>query len=82
MVFVLFFGEIRVVLAKQLLYGLNHTSSPFCSGYFGDGDLTNYCLSWPRTVILLIASKVTRITDVSYWCLAEFCFLRQELFIT
>jgi hypothetical protein len=24
-------------LAKQVLYCLNHTSSPFCSGYFGDG---------------------------------------------
>jgi hypothetical protein len=24
------------VLAKQALYLLNHTSSPFCPGYFGD----------------------------------------------
>jgi hypothetical protein len=24
-------------LAKQELYHLSHTSSPFCSGYFGDG---------------------------------------------
>jgi hypothetical protein len=24
-------------LAKQVLYGLSHTSSPFCAGYFGDG---------------------------------------------
>jgi hypothetical protein len=24
-------------LAKQGLYYLNHTFSPFCSGYFGDG---------------------------------------------
>jgi hypothetical protein len=28
-------------LAKQVLY-LNHTSSPFCSGCFGDGGLKNY----------------------------------------
>jgi hypothetical protein len=28
--------------AKQALYHLNHTSSLFCSGYFGDGDLMNY----------------------------------------
>jgi hypothetical protein len=25
------------VLAKQVLYHLSHTSSPFCCGYFGDG---------------------------------------------
>jgi hypothetical protein len=38
--FVLFFGrigfELSFVLAKQTLYCLNDTSSPFCSGYFGD----------------------------------------------
>jgi hypothetical protein len=28
--------------AKQVLYRLSHTSSPFCSGYFGDGGLSNY----------------------------------------
>jgi hypothetical protein len=26
-------------LEKQVLYCLSHTSSPFCSGYFGDGVL-------------------------------------------
>jgi hypothetical protein len=26
-------------LAKQVLYHLSHTSSPFCSSYFGDGVL-------------------------------------------
>jgi hypothetical protein len=36
------FGGARVgtqgfTLAKQELYLLSHTSSPFCSGYFGDG---------------------------------------------
>jgi hypothetical protein len=25
------------VLTKQVLYHLSHVSSPFCSGYFGDG---------------------------------------------
>jgi hypothetical protein len=29
----------QVLFAKQALYCLNHTSSPFCSGYFGDGVL-------------------------------------------
>jgi hypothetical protein len=28
--------EFRTLLAKQVLYCLNHTSSPFHSGYFGD----------------------------------------------
>jgi hypothetical protein len=49
---VLFFGGTGVrthgfTLAKQSLYCLNHTSSPFCSGYFGDGGLENYM---PRLV--------------------------------
>jgi hypothetical protein len=26
-------------LAKQVLYCLSHSSSSFCSGYFGDGGL-------------------------------------------
>jgi hypothetical protein len=30
------------MLAKQTHYCLNHTSSPFFSGYFGDGGLVNY----------------------------------------
>jgi hypothetical protein len=31
------------MLLKQELYHLSQTSSPFCSGYFGDGGLVN-CL--------------------------------------
>jgi hypothetical protein len=31
--------ELSLTLTKQVLYSLNHTSSPFCSGYFGDKDL-------------------------------------------
>jgi hypothetical protein len=31
------------MLAKQVLYYLNHISSPFCSGHFLDGgSLANY----------------------------------------
>jgi hypothetical protein len=30
------------VLAKQAFYCWSHASSPFCSGYFGDGGLANY----------------------------------------
>jgi hypothetical protein len=33
--FFLFLG-LGFALAKQVLYHLSHTSSPFCSGYFGD----------------------------------------------
>jgi hypothetical protein len=29
--------ELGFALAKQMLYHLNHYSSSFCSGYFGDG---------------------------------------------
>jgi hypothetical protein len=34
-------------LAKQVLYHLSHTSSPFCSGYFGDGVSPTICLGCP-----------------------------------
>jgi hypothetical protein len=37
-----FFLNQGFALIKQSLYYLSHTSSPFCSGYFGDGGLTNY----------------------------------------
>jgi hypothetical protein len=30
--------------SKEVLHSLSQNSSPFCSGYFGDGGLTN-CLS-------------------------------------
>jgi hypothetical protein len=33
----LFIGRTGFEIAKQVLYHLSHTSSPFCSGYFGDG---------------------------------------------
>jgi hypothetical protein len=43
----------------------------FCVGYFWDGVLLTICLGWPQTIILLIsASRVTRITGVSHQCLA------------
>jgi hypothetical protein len=37
-------------LAKQVLYCLSHTFSPFCSGYFGEGGFT-FCpgQSGPRS---------------------------------
>jgi hypothetical protein len=54
-------------LAKQAFYGLNQISSPFCSGYFGDGILQTICPGWPQTMILPIsASQIARITDMSH----------------
>jgi hypothetical protein len=48
--------------AKQSLYHISHTSSPVCSGYFGDEVSRTICLGWSWTVILLIsASQVVRI---------------------
>jgi hypothetical protein len=34
---------------------LNHTSSPFCSGYFGDGVSWTICLGWPWTAVLPVS---------------------------
>jgi hypothetical protein len=50
----------------QMLYCLCHTSSPFCSCYFGDGISWPICLADPSA----LASQVTRITGVSYLLLA------------
>jgi hypothetical protein len=56
-------------LAKQVLFYLSYTSSAFCSGYFGDGGLSNYLPRLPCTWILLIlASQV----GVSYWHLVNY----------
>jgi hypothetical protein len=58
-----FFGETWVwtqgfALAKQELYSLSHTSSPFCSDYFGDEVSRSICPGWPQTVILLILASL------------------------
>jgi hypothetical protein len=51
----------------QAYYSLNHTSSPFCSGYFGDRVLRTSYPCWPGTSVLPIsASKVARITGVNH----------------
>jgi hypothetical protein len=52
---------------------LCHASSPFCSGYFGNGVSWIVCLSWPRTMILPISASllVARITGMSYGHLAS-----------
>jgi hypothetical protein len=67
----LFFGGTRVwtqgfTLAKQALYRLSNTSSPFCSGYFGDGISQTICMGWSWTVILpVLASQVARIIGMN-----------------
>jgi hypothetical protein len=54
--------------AKQVLYHLSNSSSPFCFSYFGARVSRTICLGWPGTVILLIStSQVARITGVSHW---------------
>jgi hypothetical protein len=55
---------------------LSHTVSPFCFGYFGDGTSQTICLSWPRTMILLISDlQVARSAGMSHWHLALFLSL-------
>jgi hypothetical protein len=59
-------GGFGFMVAKQELYCLSHTSSPFYSDYFGDRVSQTICLRWPGTWILLIsASQVARITGVA-----------------
>jgi hypothetical protein len=50
-------------------------SSPFCSGYFGDEVSRTICSSWSQTSTLLItASQVARIADMSHQHPAPFLF--------
>jgi hypothetical protein len=60
---------------KQAIYFLSYTSSPFCSGYFGDGNFANYISGLALNCDLPIsASQVARITGVSHWHLAKDSF--------
>jgi hypothetical protein len=62
--FFFFFGGTGI---WTYVYHFSHTSSPFCSGYFGNGILGTICLSCPWTVSLLIsASQLGRITGMSH----------------
>jgi hypothetical protein len=70
--------ELSFALAKQALYFLSHASSPFFSGYFGDGVFLTICLGWPGFFILLIsASQVARITSMSHQCPAQKKFFKR-----
>jgi hypothetical protein len=58
------------------LYHLNHTSSSFCSDYFGHGMLQTICPHWPWTAILQISvSQVARVTSMNHQCPANNDFL-------
>jgi hypothetical protein len=62
---------------------LTHNSSPFCSGYFGDGVLQISCPGWPQTSILPISSsQIARIIGVSHQyltcpCILEICWFAE-----
>jgi hypothetical protein len=70
--------ELRVfALGKQALCSSSHTSSVFCSGYFGDGISRAICLGCSGTCYLPSLSQSPWITGMSHWCLAGlFEFLR------
>jgi hypothetical protein len=78
----LFFGRTGVwtqvfVLSKQALYCLNHTSSLFCSAYFGGegGGLQNYLSRLASNHTILDLSLLTsRFIGMSHQYLAAFFF--------
>jgi hypothetical protein len=45
------------MLANQVLYHLSHTSSPFNSGYFGDGVSQTICPGWSQTMIFPVSAS-------------------------
>jgi hypothetical protein len=52
---------------------VSHSTRPYGSGYFGDGDLTNYLPRLASNWILLISSsQVARIIGMSHQCLAHY----------
>jgi hypothetical protein len=60
---------------KQVLYCLNHTSSPFCSDYFAYGVSQTTCPCWLQTMVLISASQVAGITGLSHQLQASvLCF--------
>jgi hypothetical protein len=59
--------ELRVSHLQSRHFTLSHTSSSFCSGYFGDGVWWTICPDWPHMAILSVsASQIARITDMSH----------------
>jgi hypothetical protein len=70
---ILAFFFFAVLAFEPRAYTLSHSASPFCTGYFQDRVSQTICPGWLWTKILLIsASWVARITDLSHQHLAEF----------
>jgi hypothetical protein len=67
----------------QALLHLSHTSSLFCSGYFGDGGslklFAQAGLQLPSSLYLSLPS--TRIASVSHWLLADMNVLFYFIFV-
>jgi hypothetical protein len=65
--FIYLFFWLGFELRALRLQSKSHTSSPFCSGYFGDEVSRTICPEWPQTAILLIsASQVAGITGANH----------------
>jgi hypothetical protein len=70
-------------LAKQAFCPLSHTTSPFCSGYFGARVLKIIFLGWPQTAVLPIsASQEARITGVSHQYLTHIKSVKSAVYST
>jgi hypothetical protein len=72
--FPLFLIELGFELrASNKLHYLSHNSSPFCSGYFGDGGVSwTICPGWPETMIL----TPPPISGMSHQYPADYTFLK------
>jgi hypothetical protein len=80
-ILILFFFFFVVPGFELRAYTLNHSTSPFLWWYFWDRVSWTICPSWLQTSILLIsASWVVRITDVSHWYPVSSSFLQSAQF--
>jgi hypothetical protein len=62
-------------LLGRHFYCLSNSASPFCDGFFQDRVSRTISPGWLQTAILLIsASLVARIIDLSHQCLKENLF--------
>jgi hypothetical protein len=60
-----------LTLARQGLYHLSHSTSPFYLGYFEDRILSLPMLIW-TLILLFYASQVARITSISHQCQTQY----------
>jgi hypothetical protein len=59
-----------LTLARQVLYYLSHSTSPFFSvlNIFEIGSHELFAWAAFKLILLICASYVTRIIDVGHWC--------------